>query len=230
MAGNVVPPESFRLIDDPWRRLPVLILGALVFWSTVLFGFAEVLQHPENPPTPKPIDARIVIIPTPPPIQTAHPERPRSVPHHQPKPDPRPRPRPVSRPVPQRIVQVPLATTSPPVPVETPPPEETPAPPEPSPPTNDLPGGGSMGAHAIYQPAPQIPDDLREEAIHTTAVARFHVASDGTTQVELLRATPNPRLNQVILETLKTWKFFPAMTDGKPQDSQVDLRIPIEVN
>lgn len=87
-----------------------------------------------------------------------------------------------------------------------------------------------MGAHAIYQPAPQIPDDLRDEAIHATAVARFHVASDGTTRVDLLQATPNPRLNRVLLQTLKTWKFFPAMTDGKPQDSQLDLRIPIEVN
>jgi len=33
----------------------------------------------------------------------------------------------------------------------------------------------------------------------------------------------------MMLETLKKWRFFPAMEDGKPIASSIDIRIPISV-
>ena len=43
----------------------------------------------------------------------------------------------------------------------------------------------------------------------------------------LAQPTPNPRLNQILLNTLREWKFFPAMKDGIAINSEFDVRIPI---
>jgi len=86
-----------------------------------------------------------------------------------------------------------------------------------------------MGARAISQPMPQIPDELRQHAIDTVAVVRFHIAADGSATVELLKATDDPRLNQVLLEGFKLWRFFPAMDHNKPVASILELRVPIQV-
>jgi periplasmic protein TonB len=90
-------------------------------------------------------------------------------------------------------------------------------------------GTATMGAQAIVRPTPQIPDDLREDAFNTVAVARFHIAADGVATFELTKPTPNPRLNRLLLEKLREWRFFPAMRDGKPVPSDQDIRITFEV-
>ncbi|GEM_PF-777157 len=90
-------------------------------------------------------------------------------------------------------------------------------------------GSSSGGAQAIYAPLPKIPDDLRAEVFHAEAVARFQIMPDGTAQVVLVRPTPNPRLNYLLLETLKQWRFFPAIKDGRAVSSVVEIRIPIAV-
>jgi protein TonB len=76
---------------------------------------------------------------------------------------------------------------------------------------------------------PEIPEALRHREIALVAVARFRVASTGSAQVELITATSDPELNRVLLEALKRWRFFPAMQDGKPVASTVEIRIPISV-
>jgi protein TonB len=90
-------------------------------------------------------------------------------------------------------------------------------------------GTDSSGARAIYAPKPVIPDSLREEGFQTVAVARFKVTYDGQVQVTLVTPTDSPQLNELLLETLKRWRFFPAMKSGVAVDSQFDLRIPISV-
>ncbi len=90
-------------------------------------------------------------------------------------------------------------------------------------------GSDSLGAHAIYAPVPQIPDDLRENALQTVAVAHFKVSYDGQVQVSLVTKTESPRLNQLLLDALQQWKFFPAMKNGVAIDSEFDLKIPITV-
>ena len=87
----------------------------------------------------------------------------------------------------------------------------------------------SGGARTIIRPMPQIPDDLREEAFNAVAIARFHVAADGSAKVELAKPTPNPRLNHILLETLKKWRFMPAIRNGKPITSTEEVVIKIEV-
>ncbi len=86
-----------------------------------------------------------------------------------------------------------------------------------------------MGARAIDRPMPEIPEELRQRNFSVEAVARFQVAADGSTRVELIKATADPRLNRSLLEALKKWRFFPALENGAPVASTIEIRIPIQV-
>ena len=94
-------------------------------------------------------------------------------------------------------------------------------------------GRGNMyansGARAMIRPMPQIPDDLRDGAFHAAALARFHIAADGSVAVELTKPTPNPRLNRLLLDSLKKWRFMPAIKDGKPVASTEEIVVKVEV-
>jgi protein TonB len=86
-----------------------------------------------------------------------------------------------------------------------------------------------MGARVLYKPLPEIPPTLRRRAIELVAVARFRVATDGSAEVALIEPTADPELNRALLDKLKTWRFFPAMEQGRPVASSLDIRIPISV-
>lgn len=85
----------------------------------------------------------------------------------------------------------------------------------------------SDNSHATitYQPMPKIPDDLRREALSTYATVRFHVLENGNASAELITPSQNPRLNHILLETLKTWRFTPANDNGHPVASTFDIRV-----
>jgi protein TonB len=85
-------------------------------------------------------------------------------------------------------------------------------------------------AHAIAQPLPELPDDLRDQTYQTVATARFAIHVDGSVDVELVKPTSNPRLNQILLETLRKWRFFPAMQAGHPVESRQDIRVHFNVS
>jgi periplasmic protein TonB len=80
-------------------------------------------------------------------------------------------------------------------------------------------------AHLLAQPMPVLPDDLREQGYQLTAIAHFKIHPDGSFDVELVKPTQNPRLNQILLETLHRWRFFPAMENGHPVESEQDVRV-----
>jgi protein TonB len=48
-------------------------------------------------------------------------------------------------------------------------------------------------------------------------------------EVVLAQPTSNPQLNEILLDTLKQWRFFPAMKGGVAENSEFDVRIPITV-
>ncbi|MGF6854218.1 energy transducer TonB [Paraburkholderia sp. CI3] len=88
----------------------------------------------------------------------------------------------------------------------------------------------NTAARSISQPLPTLPDDLREQAYQTIATARFTIHADGSVDVELIHATPNPRLNQLLLDTLRRWRFFPALRDGRPVESTQNIRVHFNVS
>ncbi len=215
-----------RAFDDPWRRLPWTLAGAVLISALLLSEFGRLMNRPEPLPEPKPIEAQLIELPPP-----EAPPPPKREPIKISKPIAQPTPQPVPE-KPQFVA--PKETTTAPVPPQEQLPAQTQTPPPP--PTNPAPTNrksisdtGNMGAQAIDRPLPKIPDDLREQAFSVVAVARFRIAADGTATVNLATPTPNPRLNRLLLETLKNWKFFPAMRDGKPVASVQEIRVQFEV-
>jgi hypothetical protein len=86
---------------------------------------------------------------------------------------------------------------------------------------------GGMAARTIEQPMPEIPVALRPGSGALVAVARFRVALEGTADVELTGSTTEPKLDQLLLEALRKWRFAPAYRDGRPVASTVDMRLTI---
>jgi protein TonB len=224
MSTNVITLVDWEK-DTPWRRLYWTFPAAIAIWVVILWSFAVFMGNSsERIPEPPAIDAQLIEITEP--TKSAQ-----TKPIDQSRPIPLPQ---VSTPqfIPEKI--------TPPSPVEKPVVAQSmmPAPnvakelvatsqQEPTKTTNTV--SQNFSAKAIYQPIPQIPDELRQDALSAAAVARFHVAIDGTTTVELIKPTPNPKLNRLLLSTLKNWKFFPSMKDGKPKASDEEIVIKIEV-
>jgi periplasmic protein TonB len=212
-------------IDSPWRRLRWSLPLALLICAGILWEFGRFLERaPVHQTVPATIEAELVELPPPPvkeQVVKPKPERRKPAPQRGKRPAPAP-PR-VAIPVaPADTEKTPAPTAPPPHPAMVQPPAH--------PVVNAQSAGtATMGAQAMVRPMPQIPDDLREDAFNAVAVARFHIAADGSATFELAKPTPNPRLNRLLLEKLKQWRFFPAMRDGKPVPSDQDVRITFQV-
>jgi periplasmic protein TonB len=213
--------RTFKSVDSPWHRLPWTLPTALLIWAVALWGLAYFMGKPSHRPMePSPIDAQFIEQPASPATATVH--QPKQVP-----------------PV------IPLQT---PVISKVTPSTEQPTPAQKTAVTTNTAGGvvsaaavtegkgsspgnmyTSIGARAIIKPMPQIPDDLREDAFNSVALALFHIAIDGSVTVELAQPTPNPRLNRILLNSLKQWRFIPAIKNGKPVASTEEIVIKIEV-
>jgi protein TonB len=213
-----------RHAGEPIRLWWALVAGFFL-WALILFVFGHLVASKDaEVATPPPIDAQLVELPE------AKPLAPPSLPQKAREPVVKPRQAVADAPRVDRTVDktAPQSTAKEnPVPVQAP--VSKPAPPA-SPVSDASSGTEQMGAKAIYQPLPKIPDDLRDEAISAVAIARFQINPDGTASVELIKATSNPRINQIIVNTLKTWKFFPALQNGKPVSSTQEIKVHIDVS
>jgi periplasmic protein TonB len=90
-------------------------------------------------------------------------------------------------------------------------------------------GTGGSGPRVIYAPVPSIPDDMRDEVMQATAVARFHVGRDGSATVTLVTPTEFSELDELIIDTLRKWRFHPAVKNGVAIDSEAEVRLLITV-
>lgn len=239
-------------LDDPWRRLVWLTPSAVLLWGALLIAFAFLLQGtPQRLESIERLEARLIDVPAPPgglqgegePAAPATVEPPAPPP---PQPQPHVEKKPAEVPVPHVKKK---KEAAPPVydarGTHTLPAEgmegnagaQQPTAGESGTLSNGTSGHGgggglgadSIGARAIYAPVPQIPDDLREDVFETVALAHFRVSFDGAAKVSLVKPTSNPRLNTILLDTLKEWRFFPAIRNGIAIDSEFDIRIPVAV-
>ena len=235
------PPE----LDEPARRLLWIIPLSIAIWAILLSGFSLILMRTKVMPQEelKAIEARLIDIPKAAGLQgnggATHPSAPAI-----------PKAKPIVKPHPavhvKKVAPLPPVIRSPygaEKNTEAPGVEEKPGAStgtatesgeSGSSESGEGSGGGgigtdTVGARAIYSPTPVIPDDLREDVMQTEAVARFNVSFDGVSEVTLEKPTSNPRLNQVLLDTLKQWKFFPAVKNGVAIASSFEVRIPISV-
>ena len=225
--------DSILTDDAPWRRLPWSLPAGALLTLLALGGLVRLLaQAPLERSKPPALSAQILELPAPGPAASAAaaaPEPQQLAPPPDlvtPKsraepPPPRPRERRPPPPIAPESESSATATSG-----------ATAAPEAAAPPSGGSPSlaGGRMSARALYQPLPEIPEELRRQNLEAVAVARFHVAADGSARVELVRATNDTRLNQALLSTLARWRFFPAMEQGRPVASDLEIRVPISVN
>jgi len=90
-------------------------------------------------------------------------------------------------------------------------------------------GTGGSGPRPIYAPVPTIPDDMRDEVMQATAVVRFHVLRDGSANVTMVTSTEYSELDELILATLRQWRFSPAVRDGVKIDADAEVRLLVTV-
>ena len=215
--------------DDPWQRLPWLVPAALALSLLSVTGFLALLAGPAYVPSaPAPVEMQVIELPPTPVVMPPLPEAEPPPPPPVVEPEPLPLPEVKAEPPPPPPKPRPRPAKPPPSP--PPPQAAAPAAPAPAaPPAAAPPDGGNMGARVLYQPKPEIPEQLRRRSLELAALARFHIAADGSAQVELVEPTPDPDLNRSLMETLKKWRFFPELRNGKPVASTLDIRIPISV-
>jgi len=244
------PLASRATLDDPWRRLAWLTPAAVLLWGALLVGFTLLLQDAgRSPESLARLDARLIDLPSsappgglqgggaPAPPPEVAPPAPQPPPHIETKKADVPvAPAKKKKPAPPRVYDARGPHTAPADEVETTA-GQSPGAGEPGVSGAGAAGrtgaGGlgsdSSGARAIYAPVPKIPDDLRENVFEAVAVAHFQVTFDGNARVSLVQPTSNPRLNSILIDTLKQWRFFPALRNGVAIDSEFDVRIPIAV-
>jgi periplasmic protein TonB len=273
-------PLRHALLDEPWRRFPLVVVVATLFWCLVLAGLGFLIQ-PEatNVPHPEPLEAQIIEVPakglpgggggspaasgdpltstksTQPPVVKSSRQRPHTA---RARAIPPPREEPIAVPEPKTT-----ESDIPAAPAITAPPGSQPGSAVAAagnngaggkgadgeggvgngigtgigngvgPGTGTGSGGGfgsgGTGPTTIYAPAPTIPDDMRQEVLQAVAVAHFKVLHDGRVIVSLAKPTDFSRLNEVILDTLREWRFHPAMNKGVAVDSEAEVRLLIKV-
>jgi periplasmic protein TonB len=232
---NTARMATDQSIDEPWRRLPWIVPLSVMLWVALLCGFSGLLGRSAGPPEPQFVRAQIFEMPVgglhendthsavaalPPPTKPITPRIP----------SPKPVPKVVPKEQPEQPAPTPMPETDTGSSSEATNSSSSVAGNAGSPSVANIRGESNHeGAQAMYAPLPKIPDDLREDVFQAEAVAQFTVANDGTMTVTLIKATANPRLNQIVLNTLKRWRFVPASRSGVAIDSVFEVRIPITV-
>jgi periplasmic protein TonB len=277
----MTPPSSARFpaLDEPWKRLPLVMLVSLVVWGALLLAFGILLEFTPRPSSDlETLDARIIELPATglagggggsssagesssapkaakaPPIAKSKPKKPPAVRAHQVEPEAKN----------SRTTYETEKTKPSPYFPEAEIPKASSQPEAAANPASNQPGGagaageggigsgtglgvgngvgdgagtgagggfgtGGSGPEAIYAPVPAIPDDMRDEVLEAVAVARFQVSHDGKAIVSLTKPTDFSRLNDIILETLRQWRFRPALRNGVAVDSNAEIRLLITV-
>jgi TonB family protein len=87
-------------------------------------------------------------------------------------------------------------------------------------------GGGVSPPRAIYQPEPEFSEEARKAKYQGVCTLGLIVGTDGRpTNIRVLNSL-GMGLDEKAMETVKTWKFEPAMKDGHP----VRVEIAVEVD
>lgn len=235
--------------DAPKVRIALAVVLAFLLWFTFLLEFGRWLATPNAAPTAEePLEMRVVEIDPPASTSSLHPARAAPAPAASPSP-PRP-PKPVEPP--RRALQQHAASITKPnadtratqsiaplqsVPMTSESKAAAEAPShtvegsqEKQSATPSATSSNDAAGRSLSQPLPELPDDLREQAYQTIATARFVIHVDGSVEVELIKPTPNPRLNQILLQALHKWRYLPAIQGGHPVETRQDVRVHFNVN
>ncbi len=213
--------------------------AALLVHAIIIALFiAGLSEHKTDVETTPPVIVRLIetsraIAPAQP--KQPPPPKPAAPPPQRPAPAPAPVQPAPSLPVPQAAEPKPAAPPAAHVAPASPPPKSEPAPAPvtvapPAPPAaskTDVSISASYSASNIKPTYPSMSKRLNEQG---TVVLRVLVKSDGSAgAVEVKSSSSYPRLDQAAVEAVKTWRFNPATSDGKPIDEWYQVPIPFKL-
>ena len=86
-------------------------------------------------------------------------------------------------------------------------------------------GGGVSAPRVIFQPDPEYSEEARKAKYHGTCVLWLVVGPDGKPRDLRIARSLGMGLDEKAIEAVKTWKFEPAMNDGKPVAVQINVEV-----
>lgn len=232
-------------IDNPWRRLPWVVLTALMIWGGLLWGLGILLgQMAEEPELRNPLEAQFLEL-TPPAKHRAVAEPPRPKWRRQATPQ-------AMRPAEQAATQVPSQRE----PVVEP---AVQAPVQPAPtvalPEANLPAGNKVtadpvqpvfaahaksapngsqgtitapqfGAAYLHNPKPGYPATAKRMGLEGTAMLKVLVSRNGDAlEVEIAQSSGHEILDKSAVEAVRSWRFVPAKHGDSPVEEWVQVPV-----
>jgi protein TonB len=86
-------------------------------------------------------------------------------------------------------------------------------------------GGGVSAPKIIYQPDPEYSEEARKAKYQGTCVLWLVVGADGKPREIRVQRTLGLGLDEKAIEAVKTWRFEPALRDGKPVAVQINVEV-----
>jgi len=86
-------------------------------------------------------------------------------------------------------------------------------------------GGGVSAPKVIYQPDPEYSEEARKAKYQGTCVLWLVVGPDGRPRDIRVQRTLGLGLDEKAIEAVKTWRFEPALKDGKPVAVQINVEV-----
>lgn len=233
-------------IDNPWRRLPWVLVTALFMWGTILWGLGLLLgRMAGQDELLVPIDAQI--------IESREPVKRVAVPKQPaPKQLRRSTPPQLPAPVSQPVTQSPSQTHTVERPIVETPALSTPAV---SLPETNLPAGNKatsdtiqpvfetntkispqastgaatppqFGAAYLNNPKPAYPALAKRMGMEGTVMLKVLVSREGTAlKVEVAHSSGYATLDKAAAEAVKNWRFIPASRAFQPVDEWVQVPV-----
>ena len=228
-------------IDNPWRRLPWVVVSALVIWGGLLWGLGILLgERAEEPRLLNPVEAQIVELP-PPAKHSAvvEPARPKSQgspqairPAEQAAAQEPSRKEPVVEPPVQAPAQPPPSVALP----ETTLPAGTKAATDAVPPAFAPPAGSSsnvsqrtvtppqFGAAYLNNPKPGYPATAKRMGLEGTVMVKVLVSREGDPlKVEIAHSSGYEILDNSAVQAVRSWRFIPARLGDSPLEGWVQV-------
>jgi protein TonB len=86
-------------------------------------------------------------------------------------------------------------------------------------------GGGVTAPKKIYDPDPDYSEEARKAKYQGTCILYVVVGPDGRTRDIRVQRTLGLGLDEKAIEAVKTWRFEPAMKDGKPVSVAINIEV-----
>lgn len=90
-------------------------------------------------------------------------------------------------------------------------------------------GNGVIAPVAIYKPEPLYTEAARRAKIQGTAVFWAIIGADGAVKDVTITKLLDPGLDQNAMDTIRTWKFKPAMKAGEPVACKVAVEVSFKI-